>query len=108
MASLVPPGGKKDYFRELRLKRQAQMTARGDTPGGSSTPDAEAAIPITVVLAAEADRPTNPKKRKEDHGKDRGKSSRRHGGARHPEGLPREADCPGGRVQVGLTFLGMI
>jgi len=29
MACLVPPGGKKDYFREMRLKRQARKAKGG-------------------------------------------------------------------------------
>ena len=106
MASLVLPGGKKDYFRELRLKRQAQMAARGDMPGGSGTLDAEAAIPITVVPAAEADRPTNPKKRKEDHGKDPGKSSRRHGERSSSGRSPKRGRLPGGPSSSGPDFLG--
>jgi len=77
MASLTPTGGSKDYFKELRLKRQqrAQTIVAGV---GSSTPVAEAVIPITMVPGPDTSRPpANPKKRtKDDH---RGRSSRRHG-----------------------------
>jgi len=82
------------------------MAARGDMPGGSGTPDAEAAIPITVVPAAEADSPTNPKKRKEDHGKDRGKSSRRHGEHSSSGRSPKRGRLPGGPGSSGPDFLG--
>jgi len=75
-------------------------------PGGSVTPNAEAAIPIIVVPTSETNRPTNPKKRKEDHGRDRGKSSRHHGERSSSGRSPKRGRLPGGRVQVGLTSLG--
>jgi len=106
MASLVPPGGKKDYFRELRLKRQAQMAARGETSGGSATPNAEATIPITTVPTIETSRPVNPKKRKEDHGKDCGRSSWRHGERFSSGRSPKRGQLPGGLGASGPDFLG--
>jgi len=75
------------------------MATRGDIPGGSGTPDAKAAIPITVVPAAETDRP---KKRKED----RGKSSRRHGERSSSGRSPKRGQLPGGPSSSGPDFLG--
>jgi len=79
MASPTPTGGNKDYFKELRLKWQ-QRAQVAEAGARSSTPAAEATIPITVVSGPNTSRPpANPKKRtKDDHGKDRGRSSRRH------------------------------
>ncbi|KAK7382366.1 hypothetical protein VNO80_01217 [Phaseolus coccineus] len=103
MASLVPPGGKKDYFRQLRLKRQAQKAEREGMPGGSATPVVEAAVPITTVPAAEAVRPpSNPKRRKED----RGKSSRRHGERSSSGRSPKRGRLTGGPSSSGPDFLG--
>jgi len=80
MAGLTAEGGNKDYFKELRLKRQQKAQA-AEAGVGSSTLVVEATIPITMVSAPDSARPhVNPKKRtKYDHGKDRGRSSRHHG-----------------------------
>jgi len=71
MTSLTPKGGNKEYFKELRLKRQ-QKAQVAKTSVGSSTPTAEAAISITAVSGPDTTRPpVNPKKKtKDDHGKD--------------------------------------
>jgi len=105
MASLVPPGGKKDYFRELHLKRQAQMAARGETPGGSAKPNVEAAIPITTGPAIETSRPVNPKKERKIMGRIVVGLLGITGSALCPKDLSRRADYPGGRVRVGPIFL---
>jgi len=95
MASLVPPGGKKDYFSELRLNREARKAERDGTLGDSSTP-VEAAIHITTISGPEAQMLSiNPKKRKEEHGKDWGKASRCHGD-RSPERSPKQGRGVGG------------
>jgi len=80
MTGLTPVGGNKNYFKELRLKRQ-QKTQAAEAGAKSSTPVAEATIPIIVVPTPDNACPlVNPKKRTtDDHGKDRGRSSRRHG-----------------------------
>ena len=106
MASLVPLGGKKDYFHEFRLKRQARQAERGDVPGGSAMPIAEAVIPLTTVPAAETTRPPNPKKRKEDHGKDCGKSSRCHGDRSSSGKSPKRGRLAGGSSSSDPDFLG--
>jgi len=104
MASLVPPDGKKDYFCELRLKREARKAERDGTLGDSSTP-VEAAIPITTIPGPKAQLLSiNSKKRKEEHGKDRGKSSRRHGD-RSPGKSPKRGRGVGGSSS-GPDFLG--
>jgi len=106
MASLVPPGGKKDYFRELCLKRQARQVERGDALGGPPMLVAEAAIPLATVPAAETTRPPNPKKRKEEHGRDRGKSSRRHGNRSSSGKSPKRGRLAGGSSSGDPDFLG--
>ena len=74
--------------------------------GGSAMPIAEAAIPLTTVPAAETNRPPNPKKRKEDHGKDRGKSSRRHGDRSSSGKSPKRGRVAGGSSSSDPDFLG--
>jgi len=107
MASLVLPSGKKDYFQELRLKRQARQAEGGEVPGGSVTPIAEVAIPLTTVPASEVNRPpSNPKKRKEEHGKDRGKSSLRHGECSSSGKSPKIGRVAGGSSSSDPDFLG--
>jgi len=70
MASLTLADGNKEYFKELRLKRQ-QRAQVAEAGVGSSTPAAKATIPITVVSGPDTSRPSaNPNKRtKDDHGK---------------------------------------
>jgi len=100
---MAPTCDNMDYFRELCLKRQAQRAGRAEIGDGSSTPVAEAVVPITVVPTPESTRPPiNPKKRmKEDHGKDCGRSSRRHG-ERSPSGKsPRKGWVTGGSSSTG-------
>jgi len=55
------------------------MATMGEMLRASDIPNVEVVVPITTVLVLEAIRPSNPKRRKEDHGRDREKSSRRHG-----------------------------
>jgi len=100
MAGLMLTDGNKDYFKEPRLKRQQQLAERVEIGVGSSTPIAKATIPIPMVSTPNSTRPPiNPKKRKEEHGKDRGRSSRRHG-ERSSRKSPK-----GGRVAGGQSHL---
>ena len=107
MASLVPLGGKKDYFRELRLKRQARKVEGGEVSGGFATPIAEVTIALTTVPAVETNcPPTNPKKRKKDYGKGCGKSSRRHGERSSSGKSPKRGRVAGGSSSSDPDFLG--
>jgi len=104
MVGLTLTGGNKDYFKELRLKRQ-QRAQTAETGAGSFTSATEAAVPIIVVSGPDATRPpVNPKKRtKDDHGKDQGRYSRRHGELSSGKS-PKRGRGVGGSSSGGLDF----
>jgi len=105
MAGLTPAGGNKDYFKELRLKRQQRAQAV-EAGVESSTLVAKAPIPIVVVSGPDTNRPpVNPKKRsKDDHGKDRGRSSRCHGERSSSSKSPKRGRGVGGSSSSDLDF----
>jgi len=83
-------GSNNDYFRELRLKRQAQRA-------GSVELGVKSAMPV-----AEGNRPPiNPKKRKED----RGRSSRHHRERSSLGKSPKRGRAAGGSSSTDPKFL---
>ena len=79
------------------------MAERAELGVGSSTSVVEAIVLITMVAAPEGNRPSiNSKNRKEDHGKDHGRSSRRHGECSSSGKSPKRGRVVGGRVQLTL------
>lgn len=103
MVSMTPTSINKDYFWELHLKRQAQMAKRAELGVGSSTSVVEAIVLIIVVATPEGNRPPiNSKNMKEGHGKDHGRSSRRHRECSSLGKSPKRGRVAGGRVQLTL------
>jgi len=105
MVGLTLTGGNKDYFKELRLKRQQRAQA-AEAGAGSSTLAAKAVVPTAVVLGPDTScPPVNPKKRtNDDHGKDRGRSSRRHGEHSSLGKFPKRGRGVGGSSSSDLDF----